>query len=255
MESSRRQKAIAWGISAVLHLLLFAMIALTGLFAKLSANPDKVLDVTLYELETAAAGGAEAAGSSDAESPEPAAGDDTAVTVEEKVLTQSAAVVRAVEAKAAAKAENQQTAGQESSQENGKSQGQLGKGTADKENGSKEGTGTGPGEGQGNGDGSGDRDNAAAARPSVPPRLIAGAVPDYPDGLRRQGIEGAVRVRVVVGSDGSVESATVASSSGYAEMDAAAVAAVYRYRFSAARNIYDEPVRCAVGQTVRFRLQ
>lgn len=254
MESNNGQKFIAWGISVAIHLLLFAMIALTGLFAKLSADPDKVLDVTLYELSTAAAGGTESAGADDAESAEPAAGDDTAVTVEEKVLTQSAAAVHAVEAKAAAKAERSQTAGQEGgSKEPGKSQ--SGKGTAGQGNGGKEETGKGAGEGQGNGAGSGDRDDTAAARPAVPPRLIAGAAPDYPDGLRRQGIEGAVRVRVVVGSDGSVESAAVTSSSGYAEMDAAAVAAVYRYRFSAARNIYDEPVRCAVGQTVRFQLQ
>ena len=51
MESNRRHKAIAWGISVVIHLLLFAVVALTGLFAKLSSDPDKVLDVTLYELE------------------------------------------------------------------------------------------------------------------------------------------------------------------------------------------------------------
>jgi hypothetical protein len=38
-------------------------------------------------------------------------------------------------------------------------------------------------------------------------------------------------------------------------MDDAAVAAAYRYRFSPALNVYDEPVRCAVSQTVQFRLQ
>ena len=37
--------------------------------------------------------------------------------------------------------------------------------------------------------------------------------------------------------------------------DEAAVAAAYRYRFSPALNVYEEPVRCAVSQTVQFRLQ
>ena len=253
MESNRRHKAIAWGISVVIHLLLFAVVALTGLFAKLSSDPDKVLDVTLYELETAAAGGAEAAGAESGGNAEPAAGDAMAVTVEEAVLDQSAAVVRAVEEKAAAKAESMQAARQESgSGEKGKESSQTGSGMAGQEKGSKEGTGIG--EGQETGAGSGDRDDAAAGRPAVPPQLVAGAAPAYPEGLRRQGIEGAVRVRVVVGRDGSVESAAVTSSSGYEEMDAAAVAAAYRYRFAAARNSYGDPVRCAVGQTVQFRL-
>lgn len=253
MESNRRHKAIAWGISVVIHLLLFAVVALTGLFAKLSSDPDKVLDVTLYELETAAAGGAEAAGAESGGNVEPAAGDAMAVTVEEAVLDQSAAVVRAVEEKAAAKVESTQAARQESgSGEKGKESSQTGSGMAGQGKGSKEGTGIG--EGQETGAGSGDRDDAAAGRPAVPPQLVAGAAPAYPEGLRRQGIEGAVRVRVVVGRDGSVESAAVTSSSGYEEMDAAAVAAAYRYRFTAARNSYGDPVRCAVGQTVQFRL-
>ena len=257
MASDKRQKVTSWGISVAVHLLLFVVIALTGLFAKLSAEPDKVLDVTLYEMETAAAGSAGAAGSEAAESAEPA-GDDMAVTVEEKVWNQSAAAVRAVEEKAAAKTERAEAAGHKSSIEGGKPQSGTGKGKMGQGNNSKEetGTGTGAGEGQGSGEGSSvGRDNAAAERPSVPPKLIAGAAPAYPEGLRQQGIEGAVRVRVVVDQAGNVEKATVAASSGYEEMDAAAVAAAYRYRFTAARNRYGDPVRCAVGQTVQFRLQ
>ena len=254
MASDKRQKVMSWGISVVVHLLLFIVIALTGLFARFSSEPDKVLDVTLYELETAAAGGAGAAGSEAAESAE-LAGDDMAVTVEEKVWNQSAAAVRAVEEKAAAKTERAEAAGHKSSTEGGKPQSGTGKGKMGQGNNSKEETGTGAGEGKGNGEGSDGRDNAAAERPSVPPQLIAGAAPAYPEGLRQQGIEGAVRVRVVVDQDGNVENATVVVSSGYEEMDAAAVAAAYRYRFAAARNRYGDPVRCAVGQTVQFRLQ
>lgn len=256
MASDKRQKVMSWGISVAVHLLLFVVIALTGLFAKLSAEPDKVLDVTLYEMETAAAGSAGAAGSEAAESAETAAGDDMAVTVEEKVWNQSVAAVRAAEEQAAAKPERAQAAGQmRSSAESGKAQGGTDTGKKGQGNNSKEETGTGAGEGKGNGEGSDGRDNAAAERPSVPPQLIAGAAPAYPEGLRQQGIEGAVRVRVVVDQDGNVENATVAASSGYEEMDAAAVAAAYRYRFTAARNRYGDPVRCAVGQTVQFRLQ
>ena len=100
-----------------------------------------------------------------------------------------------IEEKAAAKAESTQAARQESgSGEKGKESSQTGSGMAGQEKGSKEGAGIG--EGQETGAGSGDRDDAAAGRPAVPPQLVAGAAPAYPEGLRRQGIEGAVRVRV-----------------------------------------------------------
>lgn len=92
-----------------------------------------------------------------------------------------------------------------------------------------------------------------AIQADVSPTL-SGTVPAaYPEALRRRGIEGEVQVQMVVGKDGSVESATVISSSGYGLMDKAAVNAAYGYTFSPA---YKEeiPVRCYAVRTFRFRL-
>ena len=60
---------------------------------------------------------------------------------------------------------------------------------------------------------------------------------------------------MLVGTDGSVESAEVSESSGYGEMDAAAVNAAYGYRFSPALNVYGEPVACHITRRIRFDLR
>ena len=108
-----------------------------------------------------------------------------------------------------------------------------------------ENTGAGSGEGTG-------RDAAAAQRPSVPPKLISGSAPAYPKELERKGITGTVGLAIVVGANGGVQSVDVTSSSGYAELDQAAITAAYTYSFEPARNIYDEPVACRVNRSFSF---
>ena len=105
--------------------------------------------------------------------------------------------------------------------------------------------GTGSGEGTG-------RDPGAAQRLAVQPVLISGAAPVYPPELERNGITGTVRVRLVVSADGGVQSVEVTSPSGRSELDQAAIAAAYTYRFEPARNIYDEPVACRINRTFSF---
>jgi TonB family protein len=55
--------------------------------------------------------------------------------------------------------------------------------------------------------------------------------PEYPARARRQGWEGTVDVALRVGTDGAVEQAQVGRSSGFAALDAAAVAVARRSRF------------------------
>lgn len=258
MIRGNKDKLYAWGLSAGVHVLLFALVALTGLFAQVSAEPEKTLDVTLYDVEQAEAGGASVGDTG-------GAGGEAAV--EEITFSNNTAAPEISETytrqpetqqlyKASKQRENAEKGENAAIRDktNGKGQGNasMGEGVANSGSGGK---GNGQGGEAGAGQGSGSRDGAAAQRPKTPPRLLAGANPAYPEDLRRQGIEGAVRVRVVVGKDGSVENANVAASSGYPSMDDAAVAAAYRYRFSPALNVYEEPVRCAVSQTVQFRLQ
>ncbi|SEA05676.1 TonB protein C-terminal [Selenomonas ruminantium] len=258
MIRGNKDKLYAWGLSAGLHVLLFVLVALTGLFAQVSAEPEKVLDVALYDVEQAEAGGG-SAGDAAGAGEEAAVGEisfpnNTAVPEISETYTRQPETQQIYkESKQRDNAEKGKNAAIRD-KTNGKGQGDTSMGEGGANSGSG-GTGNGQGGEAGAGQGSGSRDGAAAQRPKTSPRLLAGANPAYPEDLRRQGIEGAVRVRVVVGKDGSVETAGVATSSGYPSMDDAAVAAAYRYRFSPARNMYDEPVKCAVSQTVQFRLR
>lgn len=69
----------------------------------------------------------------------------------------------------------------------------------------------------------------------APPRPRRNIVPDYPEGARRRGEEGGVTVEFTVDADGRVSAASVFSSSGFPELDAAALRAVKSARFVPAR--------------------
>jgi len=103
---------------------------------------------------------------------------------------------------------------------------------------------------------------AAVVAAAPPPSHVSGALvaprplaevcraPAYPEDARRLGHEGEVTLRIDVARDGSVARLEVVASSGYAELDAAALDAVRVWRF--------EPARCggrAVAHTVRLPLR
>lgn len=75
---------------------------------------------------------------------------------------------------------------------------------------------------------------AAQDLPTSVQRPIATPQPDYPRASMRRGEEGEVVLRVVVGSNGRVDSVEIVSSSGHRRLDRAAVAAVRRWRFEPA---------------------
>lgn len=116
------------------------------------------------------------------------------------------------------------------------------------------GNGTGDGAGSGTGRGGGADGDGVMEHPKEPPHLLSADPPTYPASLRSRGIEGAVKLRLIVGRDGSVERATIVESSGYDEMDSAAVEAAYGYFFAPAADATGELVRCAVSTTIRFVL-
>lgn len=111
------------------------------------------------------------------------------------------------------------------------------------------GSGSGGGYGDGVGEGSG------RGVPVTPPRVVSSVQPKYPSSARNQGIEGVVAVKMLVGSDGRVEDATVVGSSGNGELDAAAINAVYKWRFSPAKDKFGQKARCYVTQGIRFDLR
>ncbi|MBZ5512018.1 MAG: energy transducer TonB [Acidobacteriia bacterium] len=84
------------------------------------------------------------------------------------------------------------------------------------------------------------------------PRGIKMPDPDYPEKLRARGIEGAVLLWVVVGTDGSPHDITIGRSGGF-EFDKAAIKAVNKWRFKPATKD-GTPVAARINVEVNFRL-
>lgn len=84
-------------------------------------------------------------------------------------------------------------------------------------------------------------------------RVVEMRPPEYPPSARRQGIEGTVRVRVLVGPDGHVIQALVAKTSGDDTLDAAALEAVVDWLFEPAQ-LDGEAVRAWASVPIAFKL-
>lgn len=72
--------------------------------------------------------------------------------------------------------------------------------------------------------------------PQTPPRQLSGSPFHYPEELWDAGVEGETVVRLFVTANGTVDSASVETSSGYAAFDSAAVTGAYDVRFEPARS-------------------
>lgn len=113
------------------------------------------------------------------------------------------------------------------------------------------GTGTGESADAGGGQGEGGQGNGV---PVTPPRIVSSVKPVYPSSARNASIEGTVYVKMLVNAGGKVEEAFVVQSSGNSELDDSAVKAVYKWRFSPARDTFKEKVSCYITIPVNFRL-
>lgn len=78
--------------------------------------------------------------------------------------------------------------------------------------------------------------------------------PRYPALSRRRGEEGVVTLRVELDEQGQVSSARVATGSGFAQLDEAALSAVKTWRCTPARR-NGEPVRAVAMQPFKFVLE
>lgn len=121
--------------------------------------------------------------------------------------------------------------------------------------GSGQGSGAGAGTTAGRGSGTGGGESAQPARPPQKARLVS--QPDasayYPESLRKQNVSATVVVSVQIGPDGSVTNASVISSSGYPDMDAAAVQLAYACHYEPARDSSGNAVSTTKGLTVPFQ--
>ena len=88
------------------------------------------------------------------------------------------------------------------------------------------------------------------ARLDAPPKPRRDIRPDYPKGARQRGEQGDVVLEIRVTAEGTVDDVKVATSSGFTELDEAAVKAARSAKFSPARSGHDP-----VASTARLKLQ
>ena len=258
MYRESKEKRMSIGISLGIHLIVFILVASTGLFMRMDSSVAKVVDITVYEdIGGQDSGGGDDGGS--AEESESAIEDivvknDTNVPPVSHQYTEAAEQKRVQEnkdiaKKASASPNASSNAGDGTGQSAGHGNGSgTGTGTGNG-SGSSDGSGSGSGSGSGNGDGAGD-----ALVPKVKPQLLDNGSPVYPRRLRDQGIEGRVLVKVLVNANGQADSVEVNESSGHDAFDKAAVKAAYRASFSPAKNVYGDAVACYTNLPYGFRI-
>lgn len=78
--------------------------------------------------------------------------------------------------------------------------------------------------------------------------------PIYPRDLKRQGVEGVVKLRNVISSKGKVVECMIYVSSGYKAFDKSAVKAARRWRYKPALNSFGVPLSQAKVETVIYQL-
>lgn len=92
------------------------------------------------------------------------------------------------------------------------------------------------------------------ARLDAPPKPNRNIRPDYPKGARQRGEQGDVILEIRVNAAGTVDNVKVATSSGFAELDEAAVKAARAAKFSPARS-GREPVASTARLKLQFKLK
>lgn len=95
---------------------------------------------------------------------------------------------------------------------------------------------------------------ASSAFAASKPRIVETTAPAYPEASRRAQEHGDVLVRVVVSKEGAPLEVTVARSSGFPALDAAAVEAVRGWKFAAALDEGGKPVEAPLQFKVQFNL-
>ena len=247
MNKERRGKYQAGALSILLHLLVFLVVASTGIFSNSPAR-EKLIDLVVYEEAAASPAAASAAGSGSGEIASNAISLPSKQTL--PAVNKEYTRAKPVPAEMGEGSKQEEPVSSGKRENTGADAGTApGKGTeAD-----KGGSGTG-GAGLDTG-GSAGTAGSAAGQLKRRPQILSQPAPIYPENLRRRNIEGAVGVRIIVGADGLVENVEILQSSGYDEMDAAATDAASKYRYQPAVSSNGDEVRCAITRTLHFGIE
>lgn len=123
-------------------------------------------------------------------------------------------------------------------------------------------SGTGDETGQGSsgdggnnaGESSGDGAGEGGGVPVTPPKAIHTILPVYPYAAKRDELTGVTYVTAYVNASGSVESVSIAQSSGNRDLDNSAVEAAYQWTFTPALDKYGVPSACQITFPIEFKL-
>jgi len=236
-----KNERIGWGLSILLHLILFIVLAVGGFFNYLEQQKTPSMVDVIYSV---ASGSGSASGSVSSDSPTPAS--DIALSKPEQSTTQP---------------EEQKITPSDSKQKERPSQTAttVSKTGSNSSNGESDGAGKGQSSTtadgiKGNSQSGGDSDGGVNLEPATPPHVLSRTNPAYPEEVRRQGINGSVSIRAVIGKDGSIEATSITASSGSAALDQAALMAFHQWSFAPAKNAQGRSVRCYVSQRFSFHL-
>lgn len=257
MEGKKKREYSAWLISVGLHLVVFVLVSLTGLFVMVSPEKDNPIDVMLYNADAGGhqGGGAAAAGEAVASA---AASSAPEIVISDQValpeITEDFTKTPELQEKFKKEHHAPQVAPQVTGLVGQGVASGAGKGESGTGNGTGDGLGTGSGTGQGSGEGTGSGNGSGSEpglRPAIPPQRIYAPEPEYPSSLRRKNVSGSVAVRITVNTAGTVSAAELLESSGHKAMDQAAMEAAWQYQYTPAYNEYGE----AVSFTKRIRVE
>jgi len=247
MNKERKGKYQATALSVLLHLLVFLVVASTGVFSNSPAR-EKLIDLVVYEEAAASPAAASPASSGSGEIASSTISLPSQQTL--PAVTKEYTRAKPVPAEMGEGSKKVEPVSRGNPENAGADTGSVnGKGTAAE----KGGSGT-AGSGMDTG-GAGGAAGSATGQLKRPPQILSQPAPIYPENLRRRNIEGAVAVRIIVGADGLVENVEILQSSGYEEMDAAATEAVYKYRYQPAVSSNGDEVRCAITRTLHFGIE
>ena len=235
MRREEKERAAGWSISLGVHIVLLMIVAATGLFHAVSSESHPV-DVEIYDNVTEDEEPSEETNSAQSAAAAPEAAVSEPILIEESaLLTDREKEPQEKEAPQDAKkdkaSEQQKPAGE------GKPSGKTG----GKPGGDAAASGGGPA-----------RDPAHVRHVKVHAQQLSTVQPAYPIVLQAKKAVGSVTVDYIINASGAVESPQLETSSGYPEMDAAALSAIAQFTYSPARNDYDEPVSTHGRYTFRF---
>jgi len=249
----KKTKYKAAAISILLHVMVFFLVASTGLFFKAIKPKDKTV-VEIYDADVVAQAAKEMAGADGSGT----LAADSIVLPEKTNLPKIMEEYTQVPEMQKVFREQQTTNAKtptETSDTSGKGKASVAVNENSKGNGPGGGSGSGDVSGMRNGSGNEENGTGKAQGPKTRPKLLSTSPPIYPETLHQENIEGAVRLKLSISKEGNVESVDVVSSSGYMEMDQAASDAAYTYHFSPAFDGYGDAVRCMTTVTIKFKMK